>query len=118
MKHVLPTNNEAWGFTGTIAAYSDAEKAWAEAFDQIRKATACADYGIRDFLDSPHGRHFADDVTNGLAAGDTIEEAIGAAIATWQGWRIGRPTQREEGIPAGLPYLAGWVAHFELSAAL
>ena len=76
--------------------------------------TEASPEGVRDFLDSRHGRHFADDVVSELAkAGpDKLEEAIEAAIARWQGWRIGRQTSREEGIPAGLPYLTGWVAHF------
>jgi hypothetical protein len=30
------------------------------------------------------------------------------------GWRIDRRTYREEGIPAGLPYLTGWVTHFQI----
>ena len=46
------------------------------------------------------------------AGPDKLEEAIEAAIARWQGWRIGRRTSRDEGIPVGLPYLTGWVTHF------
>jgi hypothetical protein len=30
------------------------------------------------------------------------------------GWRIDRRTEREEGIPRGLPYLTGWVTHFQI----
>ena len=30
------------------------------------------------------------------------------------GWRIDRKTSREEGIPHGLPYLTGWVTHFQI----
>ena len=30
------------------------------------------------------------------------------------GWRIDRSTNRDEGIPAGLPYLTGWVTHFQI----
>ena len=67
---------------------------------------------MRDFLDRRHGRHFADDVAGELARGDTLKEAIDAAIARWMGWRISRRTFRDEGIPAGLPYLTGWVTHF------
>jgi hypothetical protein len=69
---------------------------------------------VRDFLDSRHGRHFAEDVASELAkAGHVyLEAAIEATIARWQGWRIGRQTFRDEGVPAGLPYLTGWVTHF------
>jgi len=64
---------------------------------------------VRDFLDSRHGRHFADEVANGLACNLLLAEAIDAAIARWMGWRISRRTSRETGIPAGLAYLTGFV---------
>jgi hypothetical protein len=47
-----------------------------------------------------------------------LEPAIAAAIHRWQGWRIDRQTEREHGIPAGLPYLTGWVQHFAVTAAM
>ena len=84
----------------------------------------CADsedemIGIRDFLDSRMGRQFADDVVGNMT-GRTIdcETAINSAIRRWQDWRISRQTEREEGIPAGLPYLTGWVQHFAVTAAM
>ena len=61
-----------------------------------------------------HGRHFADDVAGELSKGLGLEEAIEAAVARWMGWRIDRRTNRDEGIPAGLPYLTGWVTHFQI----
>jgi hypothetical protein len=51
---------------------------------------------------------------NGLWKGETLEDAIDAAIARWMGWRIDRHTARETGIPRGLPYLTGWVTHFAI----
>lgn len=68
--------------------------------------------GIRDFLDSSMGRHFADDVIEALQ-GRTInnETAIIKAIEKWQAWTTSAETQRKDGIPAGLPYLTGWVQH-------
>jgi hypothetical protein len=81
---------------------------------------------VRDFLDSRHGRHFADGEpanatgsreranANGLWRGETLAAAIDAAIARWTGWRIDRHTARETGIPIGLPYLTGWVTHFAI----
>jgi hypothetical protein len=71
---------------------------------------------VRDFLDSRHGRHFADDVANGLAKGWMLEAAIDAAVARWMGWSIGRRTARETGIPRGLPYLMGLATHFQILA--
>jgi hypothetical protein len=35
------------------------------------------------------------------------EAAIKSTIRTWQDWRISRKTEREDGIPEGLPYLTG-----------
>jgi hypothetical protein len=54
---MLSTNNTAWGFWGTIAQDADARAAWALAMPAIMSEEA-----VRDFLDSRHGRHFADDV--------------------------------------------------------
>jgi hypothetical protein len=73
---------------------------------------------VRDFLDSTHGRHFADDVAGELWKGETLKEAIEAAVARWQGWTIGRRTSRETGIPQGLPYLTGFANHFAIMAEL
>ena len=33
----------------------------------------------------------------------------GATTTEWMGWTISRRTSRETGIPAGLPYLTGFV---------
>ena len=111
----LPTRNEAYGFFGTMQlAGADPMQSWTAASAMIGAETEASAEGVRDFLDSRHGRHFADDVASELAkaGSDKLEEAIEAAIARWQGWRIGRRTSRDEGIPAGLPYLTGWVTHF------
>jgi len=72
--------------------------------------------GVRDFLDSRMGRHFADDVVGELQSGVANSgTAINTAIRKWLGWRISRRTEREEGIPEGLPYLTGWVQHFAVA---
>ena len=67
------------------------------------------------FLDSRHGRHFADDVQNGLYRGQTLAGAINAATQQWMGWTIGRQTSKQYGIPRGLPYLTGLVIHCEIA---
>jgi len=118
---ILPTRNTEWGFWGTIDRIdddlaADAPKAWTLASKSIAAATGVSPEGVRDFLDSRHGRHFADDVANWLARGDTLKDAIDAAVARWMGWRIDRRTCRDTGIPAGLPYLTGFAAHFEILA--
>ena len=114
--NTLPTRNTAWGFFVTIGHHADAEIAWPLAMNAIATATGCPDTAVRDFLDSRQGRHFADDVANGLVDGLAISPAIYAAVARWMRWTITRRTSRETGIPTGLPYLTGFVTHCEIEA--
>jgi len=113
---VLPTANPDWGFWGTIGHHADPAEAWAIAMPAIATATGCREASVRDFLDSPPGRHLADDVANELATGLDLEAAIDAAVGRWMDWTIGRRTARETGIPRGLPYLTGFVTHCEIEA--
>jgi len=113
---ILTTRNTDWGFFGTISHHADPTEAWPLAMTRIGRATGCPQDAVRDFLDSRHGRHFADDVANGLASRLTLETAIDAAVERWMGWTINRRTSRETGIPSGLPYLTGFVTHFEIEA--
>jgi hypothetical protein len=102
---------------GTIqTAGADATLAWQAASKMIAEATGGTPESVRDFLDSRHGRHFADGVLNELTTSGplAIDTAIEAAIRRWQGWRIGRTTQRDLGIPRSLPYLTGYVCHFAI----
>jgi hypothetical protein len=110
------STNEAWGFYGTMREQADA--AWKIALPAIAKATATEFEAVRLFLDSRHGRHFADDVQNQRLQGLDLEPAIHAAIERWMGWTIGRQTSREYDIPRGLPYLTGFVVHCEIADAL
>ena len=110
------TQNDAWGFWGTMD--EKAEAAWPLAMTAISDATGQPLESVRTFLDSRHGRHFADDVHNGIHAGLDLAAAIDAAITRWMGWTISRATSRETGIPKGLPYLTGFVTHFEIQAEL
>lgn len=112
----LPTANEAWGFYGTSGTFADADAAWTIAFPAVLTATEGTAEGVRDFLDSRHGRHFADDVHNGVHAGLELSAAIEAAINRWMGWTINRETSREIAMPKGLPYLKGFVLYFSLQA--
>lgn len=102
--------NDAWGFWGTMNEH--ANTAWPLAIAAISNATGESLESVRMFLDSRHGRHFADDVQNGLARGKTLQDAIEAAIGQWMGWTIGRQTSKDYGIPRGLPYLTGFVIHY------
>lgn len=96
-----------FGFWGTMQ--DQAPAAWASALPTIARATGCEPEQVRAFLDSRHGRHFADDVQNALFVGATLKDAIAQATAKWMGWTIGRITARETGIPRGMAYLTGFV---------
>ena len=106
------TQNEAWGFWGTMN--DQAQTAWPIAMISISDATYQPLESVRTFLDSRHGRHFADDVLNELHAGANLKDAIHAATQRWMGWTIGRQTSKQYGVPKGLPYLTGFVIHCEI----
>ena len=93
--HIPATQNEAWGFWGTMN--DQAEAAWPIAMTAISDATKQPLDSVRAFLDSRHGRHFADDVLNGLHAGLNLRDAIHAATQRWMGWTIQR-------------WVAAWIA--------
>lgn len=103
----LATQNLDWGFWGTMQEHAPA--AWPIASTAIATATGCEPEQVRAFLDSRHGRHFADDVQNALYVGATLKDAIDQATAKWMGWTIGRITAKETGIPRGMAYLTGFV---------
>lgn len=123
---VLPSRNPDHGFFGTLTICPQRDRRSVEVWvlastliaTAIRATSEDERIGIRDFLDSPMGRHFADDVVSCMVGRNIdCETAINSAIRTWQDWRISRQTEREEGIPVGLPYLTGWVQHFAVAAA-
>ena len=108
----LATQNEDWGFWGTMQEH--AEAVWTLALPAIALATQCEPEQVRAFLDSRHGRHFADDVNNALFFGANLQDAIKQTTQRWMGWTIGRQTSKEYGIPKGLPYLTGFVIHCDI----
>jgi hypothetical protein len=110
------SKNKDWGFYGTINHHGDPEIAWPIAINTISDATQLPAETVAAFLDSRHGRHFADDVSNELATGKVVADAIEAATARWMGWRISARTAHETGIPRGLPYLTGFAIHAEIEA--
>ncbi|MBX2807840.1 MAG: hypothetical protein KTR20_04335 [Cellvibrionaceae bacterium] len=107
------TCNPAWGFWGTIKA--DKDQAWSTAIAHISEATQQPLEAVRAFLDSRYGRHFADDVNNGLFKGQPLPDAVSAATHRWMQWRITRRINKDHGIPFGLPYLIGFVIHCEIA---
>jgi len=124
---ILPSRNEDYGFFRTLTVCPQRDRRSAEVWTLASRLIAEAIHadsedemiGIRDFLDSRIGRHFADDVVGNMTGCKiALEPAIAAAIRRWQGWRIDRTTEHSEGIPAGLPYITGWVQHFAVTAAM
>ena len=101
-----------WGFWGTMNEHAAA--AWPIAMTAISDATDQPLESVRLFLDSRHGRHFADDVLNELHAGANLKDAIHSATQRWMDWTIDRHASRNYGIPKGMPYLTGFVIHCEI----
>ena len=107
------SQNDAWGFTGTMGEHAQA--AWPIAMIAISDATGQPLESVRPFLDSRHGRHFADGVLDQMRITHSLDRAIHAVVATWMSWMIGRVTCRDYGIPRGMPYLTGFVIHCEIA---
>ncbi len=107
--NIPTTQNEDWGFWGTMK--EEAPAAWAIALPAIAMVTGTELDAAPAFLDSRHGRHFADEVRNHLLKGKPLADAINAAITQWMTWRTNRMTNKNYGIPSGLPYLTGFVIH-------
>lgn len=106
------TQNDDRGFWGAMS--DRASTGWPLAMSAISDATDQPLESVRTFLDSRHGRHFADDVQDGLFRGEALQDAINAATQRWMRWTIGRHTSKQLGIPRGLPYLTGFVIHCEI----
>lgn len=105
------TENEAWGFRGTMDVHPNPEEAWNIAIAGISAATGATLDETRVFLDSRYGRHFADEVGGWVRIGDSNQKAIDAAIKLWMGWTITKGTAKHTGIPQGMAYLTGFVMH-------
>lgn len=126
----LATRNEDYGFFGTMRLEGESpETAWDIASRLIADATDAHDgfgpEGVRDFLDSRSGRHFADMVADIIARrarqaratdGISLRDCIQEAITRHQLWTTDRQTEAEYGIPRGLPYLTGWVTLYAIFA--
>ena len=106
-KHIPSSTNETWGFYGCLQ--EQAAAAWPLAMRAIADATGEPLESVRAFLDSSHGRHFGDDVHNGLYQGLALPAAIDDATQRWMGWKITRQISKDYDIPQGLPYLLGFV---------
>ena len=106
------TQNTDWGFYGSME--DKAKQAWTLAMTSIAQATNTDLHQVQAFLDSRHGRHFADDVLNSDKS--KLADAIQEAIGRWMTWTISSETSRDLGIPRNLPYLQGMVIHYGILA--
>lgn len=104
---MLRSQNEWFGFFGAMGKAAD--DAWSLALPLIVTATGCEEEDVRHFLDSRHGRQFADTVHSYLGRGRDLEQAVAEAIAEWQEYRVGKATRRAYGIPEGADYLTGMI---------
>ena len=108
MKNIPATQNTEFGFYGTMDEH--AEAAWGIAMKRIAKATGKDHEAIRVFLDSRHGRHFADDVQNNLFDGMSLDMAIARAVKSWMEWTANKEATAEEYcVEAGTPLLIAMI---------
>jgi hypothetical protein len=111
------TQNEAYGFFGTMREFAD--EAWPAAMNAIQCATGIDDEDqVATFLDSRHGRWLADEVLGEIYSGQKTAEAVQKVVAQWQAKTISRKDASEYEIPRGTPYLEGWVTHIAIEAEL
>lgn len=78
---ILTTENESYGFYGTIWTSLGGEKAaqaaWDVAFVKVQELTKMSSEDVRTFLDSRYGRYLADSVANyGANAGQAVKLAV------------------------------------------
>lgn len=114
MVSIPKAENTAWGFYGTMG--ERAEEAWPIAAKAIAAATGSEPDHVRAFLDSRHGRHFANDVACEMATGSVLEDAICTTARRWMESRIDLRTSRDYDIPRGLPRLVGLVISYGVGA--
>ncbi len=103
-EQVPATQNEGWGFWGTMNQHAHA--AWPLAMSAITSATRQPIESVRCFLDSCYGRHFADEVYGELHRGQSLQDAVDTVT---QRWKTRRRVSGDDGVLRGLPYLTGLV---------
>jgi hypothetical protein len=111
--HQIPaTQNEAWGFWGTMNEHASA--AWPLAMTAISDATSQPLESVGSSSTA------ATDATLRTTSRTGCTRASPGGRdqrrhPTWMGWTIGRQTSKQYGIPRGLPYLTGFVIHCEIA---
>jgi hypothetical protein len=109
----LPSQDEAWGFFGTIGSHAEPEQAWMRAMRAATNATGHSDEAARAFLDSRYGRHSPNDVASAINGRLALPNALESPAGRWRDYKIDGRMEEELGIPRGLPYLTGLVCMHE-----
>lgn len=105
--NIPQTQNREYGFYGTCTLRGqDADALWQAAVCGLISPIAPAEV-VAVFLDTRHGRHFADDVVQQVEDCVATDEAVAHTAARWNQWRLGRELARGTHLPASVPYLAG-----------
>ena len=98
-----------FGFYDTMKQH--AEAASRLAISTIAAATGAPLATVCAFLDSRHGRYFADEVQNELYAGLALQDAIYAVTTRWMSWVFEHKDTADVQRLESLPFLTGLVLH-------
>ena len=104
---IAKSRNTGAGFYGTMGA--NAEAAWPIAIEAISKATGRKGSEIRDFLDSKHGRIFADELSDRLYGGMELAEPIDHTVARWMSRKTSHDFARAYRVRLGIPMLIAFI---------
>ena len=105
MNELLRTQNESWGFYGTMSSTGKSEESWNLAFNLLLKATKVNANCVRLFLDGTQGRHFADEVKEHLSKGVDLKTSIQTVIAKWKIWKVPKGIQKRYNIKSTYNYI-------------
>lgn len=100
------SRNEGYGFHGAIGSHHrDQAQAFAVAHHVIRAKTNADSEHVRKFLDSVHGRHFADQVKEHMDQGHSLSSAVGQVADRHLQQRLGQREARRVRARAGTSIL-------------
>ncbi len=105
----LETQNECYGFFGTIRNRANAKEAWRIAMIRVAKKTQFPPDVVRKFLDSNYGRWFAEEVCTHILDDSDLENAIELATTRWMVWTT---SQFDLTTKVGQPYLIEIVGRY------
>ena len=108
---ILPTENEAWGFFGSVATHFEGEAdmpaIWGGTFKAFLEVFPGVDPKVvRDFLDSKSGRHFADQALDDPRLKDSMNAAnrvVKGLLRSSGGKWVAKDLSKLAGTEAGVP---------------